>query len=83
MQFCALGFQQKGVFMEKIIPPFHVGDTVVLRKQHPCGGKTFRVMRTGSDIRIVCTTCGRDMTVTREKLERAIKDVIHEEKDNG
>lgn len=69
--------------MEKIIPSFRVGDTVVLRKQHPCGGKTFRVMRTGSDIRIVCATCGRDMTVTREKLERAIKDVIHEEKNNG
>ena len=52
-----------------------VGDTVELKKQHPCGGKLFEVARTGSDIRIICRTCGRDMTLPREKLERAIKKI--------
>ena len=55
---------------------FNVGDTLELKKPHPCGGKCFEVMRTGSDVRIICKTCGRDMTCQRDKLERAIKKVI-------
>lgn len=52
-----------------------VGDTLELKKQHPCGNKLFEVARIGSDIRIICKSCGRDMTLPREKLERAIKRV--------
>ena len=53
----------------------HPGDTVTLRKKHPCGADSFRVMRTGSDVRIVCLGCGHDMTLPREKLERAVKNI--------
>ena len=38
--------------------------------------KLFKVLRVGSDVRIVCTGCGRDMTVDRIKLEKSIKNVI-------
>jgi len=61
------------------IPKFNVGDTLELKKNHPCGDKRFTVMRTGSDIRIVCLGCGRDMTLPREKLEKAIKKIIPKE----
>ena len=54
---------------------FSVGDTLELKKSHPCGSHSFKVMRTGSDVRIIGTGCGRDMTLPREKLERAIKKV--------
>lgn len=57
------------------IPSINVGDTLTLKKPHPCGTDKFRVMRVGSDVRIVCTGCGRDLTLPREKLERAIKKV--------
>lgn len=57
----------------KKITPLHVGDTLTLKKPHPCGSDRFRVMRTGSDIRIICEGCGRDLTLPREKLERAIR----------
>lgn len=50
-----------------------VGDLLELKKIHPCGGKLFKVLRVGSDVRIVCQTCGRDMTLDRIKLEKAIK----------
>ena len=53
-----------------------VGDTLEMKKQHPCGGKTFTVLRVGSDIRIRCQACGHDVTVAREKLEKNIKKVI-------
>jgi hypothetical protein len=56
-------------------PRFTVGDRLLLRKPHPCGRDTFRVLRVGSDVRIVCDGCGRDMTLPREKLEKMIKRV--------
>ena len=55
---------------------FNVGDTLELKKPHPCGSKLFEVMRTGSDVRIICKVCGRDMTHPRDKLTKAIKKVI-------
>ena len=58
-----------------------VGDTLELKKAHPCGEKRFTVMRVGSDIRIVCLGCGRDLTIPREKLEKAIKKSTSKEAD--
>lgn len=52
-----------------------VGDTLELKKNHPCGSKTFTVLRIGSDVRIVCTGCGRDMTLERVKLEKSIRKI--------
>lgn len=52
------------------------GDTLRLKKKHPCSSDTFRVARVGSDIRIICTLCGRDLTFERQKLEKMIKAVI-------
>ena len=57
------------------IPKFNVGDTLVMKKKHPCGSVLFEVLRVGSDIRIVCKGCGHDMTLPREKLEKNIKKV--------
>lgn len=53
----------------------NVGDTLELKKQHPCGCKLFHVMRVGSEIRIVCENCGRDLVLDRVKLEKAIKSI--------
>lgn len=55
---------------------FSVNDTLELKKSHPCGAKCFKVLRTGSTVRIICLGCGRDMTVDRIKLEKSIKKVI-------
>ena len=50
-----------------------VNDTIELKKAHPCGAREFKILRVGSDIRMLCTGCGRDMTLAREKLEKAIR----------
>lgn len=52
-----------------------VNDTVELKKNHPCGSKEFKILRVGSDIRMLCLGCGHDMTLGREKLEKAIRKV--------
>ncbi len=53
-----------------------VDDVLELKKPHPCGGHTFKVLRVGSEIRVVCLTCGRDMTLERVKLEKAVKRLL-------
>ena len=58
------------------IIPIHPNDTLLLKKQHPCGGNSFRVLRVGSQVRMICLTCRHDMTLDRIKLEKAIRQVL-------
>ena len=53
-----------------------VGDRLIMKKKHPCTSDTFTVLRVGSDVRIRCTGCDRDLTLEREKLEKMIKKVL-------
>jgi len=55
-----------------------VGDILIMKKPHPCGEHEFEVLRVGSDIKIKCVSCGREVTVPRVKLEKNIKS--HKEK---
>lgn len=54
---------------------FQVDDILEMKKPHPCGTNKMRVVRVGSDVRVICLGCGRDMTLPREKLEKAIRKV--------
>ncbi len=63
------------------IKRFNVGDTLEMKKPHPCGAKQMQVLRVGSDIRVICVGCKRDMTVAREKLEKNIRKVIPKQTD--
>ena len=54
----------------------HLGDTLTLKKKHPCGGSQWEVVRVGMDIGIVCTTCKHRLTLVRSELGRRIKSVI-------
>lgn len=55
---------------------YNVGDTVKMKKTHPCGGDTWEVMRTGVDFRIRCSTCGRVVMVPRPKFEKSVKSIV-------
>lgn len=55
---------------------FKVGDIIELKKPHPCGNKEFKILRVGSEMRVVCCECGRDMNIDRLKLEKATKRII-------
>lgn len=54
---------------------FETGDTLRLKKAHPCGAFEFTVMRVGSEVRIKCKGCEHDVTVERVKLEKNIRAV--------
>jgi len=53
-----------------------VGDVVQMRKPHPCGGATWRVVRLGAEIGIRCLTCDRKVLLPRAEFERRIKAFI-------
>lgn len=55
-----------------------LNDILEMKKQHPCGGKQFLVLRVGMDFKLRCTTCSREVMVPRVKTEKHIKKVIRE-----
>lgn len=50
-----------------------VGDTLTMKKNHPCGGNQFLVLRSGMDFKLRCTTCGHEVMVPRSKAEKNIR----------
>ncbi|MBQ1262538.1 MAG: DUF951 domain-containing protein [Clostridia bacterium] len=58
------------------IVPLYADSRLQLKKPHPCGSDVFRVLRVGSDVRIRCEGCGRDMTLDRLRLERSVKKIL-------
>lgn len=55
---------------------YELGSIVEMKKQHPCGCKTFEVIRTGVDIKIKCTNCGRTIMLSRVDFNKKIKKVL-------
>lgn len=53
-----------------------VGDIIEMKKQHPCGSKSFTVLRVGMDFKIRCNGCSHEVMVARNKIEKNIKKVI-------
>ncbi len=60
---------------------YEVGDIVVSRKKHPCGGNRWELMRVGADCKLTCLTCGRKMETDRPTLEKMTAEVIREKKE--
>ena len=56
-----------------------VGDIVQMRKTHPCGGSTWRIVRVGADIGIRCLRCDRKVMLPRAEFERRVKRIVTEE----
>ncbi|MBE5937576.1 MAG: DUF951 domain-containing protein [Lachnospiraceae bacterium] len=53
----------------------NVGDIITTRKNHPCGGNKWELLRVGMDIRIKCLTCGRQIMLPRTQIEKRIRSV--------
>jgi hypothetical protein len=58
---------------------YQVGDVLKMKKNHPCGGNTFDLLRIGMDFKIRCQKCGHEVMVPRNKITKNIKSVIHKE----
>ncbi|MBE6806552.1 MAG: DUF951 domain-containing protein [Ruminococcaceae bacterium] len=56
-----------------------IGDVLEMKKNHPCGCRSFSVLRIGMDFRLKCVGCGHEMMIPRLKAEKNVRKVIREE----
>ncbi len=59
-----------------MVMEIQLGDIVRLKKQHPCGGNEWQVVRLGLDIGIKCLKCQRRVLLERGVFERRIKSLV-------
>ncbi len=52
-----------------------VGDVLTMKKKHPCGAQTWKVLRIGADFKMKCTGCGHEIMSPRRNIERHIKKI--------
>ena len=52
---------------------FQVGDNVITRKPHACGGNKWTVVRVGADYKIKCDKCSHVVMLTSEQFHKAVK----------
>ena len=52
-----------------------VGDTLIMKKNHPCGENRFSVLRIGMDFKLRCQKCGHEIMIPRSKAEKGVKRV--------
>jgi len=58
------------------IKKFNLGDTVRMKKKHPCGSREWVVTRMGADIKIRCCGCGHQVMMVRSQFEKNMVEVI-------
>ncbi len=56
-----------------------LGDTLIMKKAHPCGSNQWLVLRTGADFRLRCMGCGHEVMVARFKAEKNIRQILRQE----
>ena len=52
---------------------YSLGDKLVTKKKHPCGGDVWPVVRVGADVKIRCDKCGRVVMLSPDALAKAVK----------
>ena len=50
-----------------------MNEIVTMKKQHPCGGAEWKIVRVGADIKLHCVTCGKFINLTRDELKKRAK----------
>lgn len=58
------------------IKKYAVGDIVEMKKSHPCGEKRFKIIRTGTDIKLKCVGCDHLVMMPRPKFVKMLKNVV-------
>ncbi len=54
---------------------YEVGDTIKLKKPHPCGSYEWEVLRIGADFRLKCLGCDHQVMLSRKNVEKGTKGI--------
>lgn len=55
---------------------FELNDLVEMKKPHPCGTNSWKIIRMGMDVRIKCMGCNHSVLIPRKEFERKMKKII-------
>lgn len=55
---------------------YQVGSIVIMKKNHPCGGNLWKIVRVGADIKIECQKCGHTLFLPRIEFNKKLKKII-------
>ena len=59
---------------------YNVNDILVFKKNHPCGGNSWKVIRYGVDCKLECCTCKHIIMLSRVEISKRVKSIVREEK---
>ena len=62
--------------LDKLSKDIHTCKVLQLKKNHPCGGNQWQIIRTGADIKIKCLICNRILMMSRSELEKKLSKKI-------
>ena len=52
---------------------YQVGETVITKKSHVCGGDQWQVLRIGAEVKVKCTKCGREVMMMKIDFDKRVK----------
>ena len=62
---------------------YEIQQIITMKKPHPCGGKDWKIVRVGADVKLQCLTCERFIILTRDELKKRAKAVGLREEEKG
>ena len=54
-----------------------------MKKKHPCGSDTWKILRTGMDFGLKCEGCGHFVMMPRPKFEKMARAIIAQTPQEG
>ena len=58
------------------------GQTVQMKKPHPCGNYQWEIIKSGMYFHIRCKGCGHRVEMRRDAFEKAVKRIISDDLSN-
>ncbi len=52
---------------------YNVGDKIISKKNHACGGNEWSVVRVGADVKLKCTKCERAIFLSNDEVKKITK----------
>jgi len=62
---------------------YKVGDKIISKKNHACGGNEWEVVRTGADVKLKCVKCGRAVFLSVDQTDKITKTYLPKEGTDG
>ncbi len=55
---------------------YNIGDRIISKKSHACGANEWEIVRTGADVKLKCTKCGRAVFMSVDEVKKITKNHI-------